>query len=93
VTNRKILTVYKRILCEVCVGRTSLYICAQQNSSGGGYTSTVHKRSTYSTYSEADLEGGVWGVHPLKFAKRICYTTLFKEFNKQLFHEWLTRDL
>ena len=23
----------------------------------------------------------------------ICYTTLIKQFNKQLFHEWLTRDL
>jgi len=56
VTNRKILIVYNRILCEVCVGRASLYICAQQNSSGGGYTSTVHKRSTYSTYSEADSQ-------------------------------------
>jgi hypothetical protein len=39
---------------------------------------------------EADLEGG---VRPLKFAKHICYTTLFKQFSKQLFHEWLTRDL
>ena len=32
------------------VGRTSLYICAQLNSSGGGNMSTVHKRSTCSTY-------------------------------------------
>ena len=44
-------------------------------------------------YSEADLEGGGGAVRPLKFAKHICYTTLFKQFNKQRFHEWLTRDL
>jgi hypothetical protein len=26
-------------------------------------------------------------------SQSICYTTLIKQFNKQLFHEWLTRDL
>jgi hypothetical protein len=42
------------------------------------------------------LRGGFRGgvrLPPLKFAKHICYATLFKQFNKQLFHEWLTRDL
>jgi hypothetical protein len=29
-------------------------------------------------------EGGV---------QNICYSTLIKQFNKQLFREWLTRDL
>ena len=33
------------------------------------------------------LEGGVQN------SQSICYTTLIKQFNKQLFHEWLTRDL
>ena len=48
---------------------------------------------------EADLEGGVRGVRPppqkIFFRKTyvIRYTTLLKQFNKQLFHEWLTRDL
>jgi hypothetical protein len=44
-------------------------------------------------YSEADLEGACGACAPLKFAKHICYTTLIKQFNKQLFNEWLTRDL
>jgi len=44
--------------------------------------------------SEADLEGDVRGVRlPLYISQSICYTTLIKQLNKQLFHEWLTRDL
>ena len=58
----KFLTVYRRILYELCVGRTSLYICAQLNSSGGGNTSTVHKRSTCSTY---------WRMVPLQRGLKI----------------------
>jgi hypothetical protein len=50
------------ILCELCVSRTSLYICAQLNSSGGGNTSTVHKRSTCSTY---------WRMVPLQRGLKI----------------------
>jgi hypothetical protein len=30
-------------------------------------------------------------IHEL--VQSICYTTLIKQFNKQLVHEWLTRDL
>jgi hypothetical protein len=43
---------------------------------------TLQRKSHLLT--EADLEGGVRGI---------CYTTLIKKFNKQPFHEWLTRDL
>ena len=40
-------------------------------------------------HTEADLEGA---CAPPKIRKA-CYTTLIKQFNKQLFHAWLTRDL
>jgi hypothetical protein len=73
VTNRKILTVYRRILCEVCVGRTSLYICAQQKSSGGGNMSIVHKRSTCSTYWRmVPLQKGVKDIEEEEKSFRQC---------------------
>ena len=72
------------------VGRTSLYICAQLNSSGGGNTSTVHKRSTCSTYWRmVPLQRGLKiqrrrysqsGFHPLTTEARvrfIVWETLF----------------
>jgi hypothetical protein len=42
------------------------------------------------------FRGGVRGVRGVRSplnSQSICYTTLIKQFNKQLFHEWLTRDL
>jgi hypothetical protein len=44
-------------------------------------------------WSETDLERGVRGVRGMRGVRGICYTTLIKQFNKLLFHEWLTRDL
>ena len=44
-------------------------------------------------WSETDLERGVRGVRGMRGVRGICYTTLIKQFNKPLFHEWLTRDL
>jgi hypothetical protein len=44
-------------------------------------------------WSETDLERGVRGVLGMRGVRGICYTTLIKQFNKLLFHEWLTRDL
>ena len=59
------------------------------------YQYCTENNNIYSTFPEADLEGACAPPPPppLKFAKHICYTTLFQQFNKQLFHEWLTRDL
>ena len=40
------------------------------------------------------FRGGRAGRAPtLKFAKHMLYNVNFKQFNKKLFHEWLTRDL
>ena len=39
------------------------------------------------------FRGGRAGRAPPPPKIRKAYTTLIKQFNKQLFHEWLTRDL
>ena len=37
-------------MLSVCGYDFTLYMCTKENSNGGGNTSTVHKRSTCSTY-------------------------------------------
>jgi hypothetical protein len=49
-------------------------------------------KNVFSLVIRGGFREGRAGRAPPKIRKA-CYPTLIKQFNKQLFHEWLTRDL
>ena len=58
---------------------------------GSGNDRMVVGFTTTHAISRGGFRGGVRPLPPK--IRKTYYTTLIMQFNKQLFHEWLTRDL